>query len=77
MWLLTVVGPECLGVAITDRFGEMSAEQVADTARTAAEIGMLLRDRLVAGERDRALRRELVEHLLSGDAAGATFTLRL
>jgi hypothetical protein len=59
-----------LGFAwITDRFGEISVEQVGDCARTAAEIGVLLRNRLLAGERDRALRQELVERLLSPDAA--------
>jgi hypothetical protein len=74
LWQRLCVPIRCQGlllgfVWITDRFGEMSAGQVADTARTAAEIGVLLRDRLVAGERDRALRQELVEHLLSRDAA--------
>ncbi len=56
-------------VWITDRFGDLSEEQVADSARTAAEIGVLLHGRLLAGGRDRALRHELVEQLLSRDAA--------
>jgi hypothetical protein len=56
-------------VWVTDRYGEMSPEQVADVTATAAEIGAALRDRLVAGERDRALHTELVEALLSRDAA--------
>ena len=54
---------------ITDRFGDLTEEQVADSGRTAAEIGALLHARLVTGSRDRALRQELVEQLLSPDAA--------
>ena len=56
-------------VWITDRFGELTEKQVADSARTAAEIGVLLHGRLLAGGRDRARRHELVEQLLSQDAA--------
>jgi hypothetical protein len=56
-------------VWITDRFGELTEEQVADSARTAAEIGVLLHGRLLAAGRDRARRHELVEQLLSPDAA--------
>ena len=55
-------------VWITDRFGDLTEEQVADSARTAAEIGVLLHGRLLAGGRDRARRHELVEQLLSQDA---------
>ena len=54
---------------ITDRFGDLTQEQVAEAARTAAEIGVLLHDRLRAGDRDRERRQELVEQLLSQDAA--------
>jgi hypothetical protein len=56
-------------VWITDRFGDLAQEQVADSAQTAAEIGVLLHGRLLAGSRDRARRHELVEDLLSPDAA--------
>jgi hypothetical protein len=75
LWQRLCVPVRCQGlllgfVWITDRFGEIPAEQVADSARTAAEIGVLLRDRLLDGERDRALHQELVERLLSPDAAG-------
>jgi hypothetical protein len=56
-------------VWITDRFGDLAQEQVADSARTAAEIGVLLHGRLLAGSRDRARRHELAEDLLSPDAA--------
>jgi hypothetical protein len=74
LWQRLCVPVRCQGlllgfVWVTDRYGEMSPEQVADVTRTAAEIGRLLRERLVAGERDRALHRELVEALLSRDAA--------
>jgi hypothetical protein len=74
LWQRLCVPIRCQGmllgfVWITDRFGEISAEQVEDCARTAAEIGELLRNRLLAGERDRALRQELVERLLGPDAA--------
>jgi PucR C-terminal helix-turn-helix domain/GGDEF-like domain len=74
LWQRLCVPVRCQGlllgfVWVTDRYGEMSPEQVADVTGTAAEIGALLRDRLVAGERDRALQRELVEALLSRDPA--------
>jgi hypothetical protein len=77
LWQRLCVPVRCQGlllgfVWVTDRFGEMSPEQVADVTGTAAEIGVLLRERLVAGERDRALHRELVEALLSRDAATRT-----
>jgi hypothetical protein len=77
LWQRLCVPVRCQGlllgfVWVTDRYGEMSPEQVADVTGTAAEIGVLLRDRLVAGERDRALHRELVEALLSRDAATRT-----
>ena len=42
---------------------------MADSARTAAEIGVLLHSRLLAGGRDRARWQELAEQLLSQDAA--------
>jgi hypothetical protein len=74
LWQRLCVPVRCRGlllgfVWVTDRYGEMSPEQVADVTGTAARIGVLLHDRLVAGERDRALHRELVEGLLSRDAA--------
>ena len=66
LWQRLCVPVRCRGlllgfVWITDRFGDLTEEQVADSARTAAEIGVLLRDRLLAGGRDRARRHELVE----------------
>ena len=74
LWQRLCVPVRCQGlllgfVWVTDRFGEIAAEQLADCERTAAEIGVLLRDRLLGAERDRALRQELVERLLGGDAA--------
>jgi hypothetical protein len=77
LWQRLCVPIRCQGlllgfVWITDRFREISAAQVADSVGTAAEIGVLLRDRFVAADRDRALRHELVERLLHQDAATRT-----
>ncbi len=74
LWQRLCVPIRCRGlllgfVWITDRFGDLTQEQVADSARTAAEIGALLHGRLLAGGRDRARRQELVEQLLGQDAA--------
>lgn len=74
LWQRLCVPIRCRGlllgfVWITDRFGDLTEEQVADSARTAAEIGVLLHSRLLAGGRDRARWQELVEQLLSQDAA--------
>jgi hypothetical protein len=74
LWQRLCVPVRCQGlllgfVWVTDRFGEIAAGQLADCERTAAEIGVLLRGRLLGTERDRALRQDLVERLLSGDAA--------
>jgi hypothetical protein len=73
LWQRLCVPIRCQGlllgfVWITDRFGEISADQVADSTRTAAEIGALLRDRLLTADRDRALHEDLVERLLDRDA---------
>jgi hypothetical protein len=74
LWQRLCVPIRCRGlllgfVWITDRFGDLTEEQVADSARTAAEIGVLLHGRLLAAGRDRARRHELVEQLLSQDDA--------
>jgi hypothetical protein len=74
LWQRLCVPVRCRGlllgfVWVTDRFGEMSPDELADSAATAAEIGLLLRMRLVAADRDRALHSDLVERLLSPDAA--------
>lgn len=74
LWQRLCVPIRCQGlllgfVWVTDRFGEIPPDKVADAERTAAEIGLLLRDRLVAADRDRALHADLVERLLSRDAA--------
>lgn len=74
LWQRLCVPVRCQGllvgfVWVTDRFREIAAGQLADCERTAAEIGVLLRDRLLGAERDRALRQDLVERLLGGDAA--------
>jgi hypothetical protein len=74
LWQRLCVPVRCQGlllgfVWVTDRYGEMPPDQVTDVTGTAARIGVLLHDRLVAGERDRVLHRELVEGLLSRDAA--------
>jgi PucR C-terminal helix-turn-helix domain/GGDEF-like domain len=76
LWQRLCVPVRCRGlllgfVWITDRFGELTQEQVADSASTAGEIGVLLHTRTLAGGRDRALREELVGRLLSQDAATA------
>lgn len=73
LWQRLCVPIRCQGlllgfVWITDRFGDLSQDQVSDAAGTAAEIGALLRDRLVAVDRDRAVRQELTDRLLSRDA---------
>jgi hypothetical protein len=73
LWQRLCVPVRCQGLLlgfiwITDRYGEISASQMADCACTAGEIGVLLRDRLRAGERDRTLRQDLVERLISADA---------
>jgi hypothetical protein len=77
LWQRLCVPIRCQGLLlgfawVTDRFGEIRREQLADSERTAAEIGVLLRDRLVAADRDRALHADLVERLLSRDAATRT-----
>ena len=74
LWQRLCVPVRCRGLLlgflwITDRFGDLTQEQVAEAARTAAEIGVLLHGRLRAGGRDQARRQELVEQLLSQDAA--------
>lgn len=74
VWQRLCVPIRCQGlllgfVWITDRFGEMSADQVAESAQTAAEVGALLYGRLLAADHDRALHQELVERLLDRDAA--------
>jgi hypothetical protein len=74
LWQRLCVPIRCQGLLlgfawVTDRFGEIPQEKVADAERTAAEIGVLLRDRLVAADRDRTLHADLVERLLSRDAA--------
>ena len=74
LWQRLCVPIRCQGlllgfVWVTDRFGEIPPDKVADSERTAAEIGLLLRDRLVAADRDRALHADLAERLLSQDAA--------
>ncbi len=63
LWQRLCVPIRCGGlllgfVWITDRFGELTEGQVADCARTPAEIGALLHGRLLAGGRDRARRAD-------------------
>jgi hypothetical protein len=55
LWQRLCVPSRCRGLLlgfawITDRFGDLTEEQVADSARTSAEIGVLLHGRLLAGE---------------------------
>lgn len=74
LWQRLCVPVRCRGlllgfVWITDRFGDLTPEQVADSASTAAEIGVLLHARMLAGGQDRLRREELVERLLGKDAA--------
>ncbi len=76
LWQRLCVPVRCRGlllgfVWITDRFGDLTREQVADSASTAAEIGVLLHARTLAAGQDRLRREELVERLLSQDAATA------
>jgi hypothetical protein len=77
LWQRLCVPIRCQGLLlgfawVIDRFGEIPQEQVADSEAAAAEIGVLLRDRLIAADRDRALHGDLVERLLSRDAAART-----
>jgi hypothetical protein len=77
LWQRLCVPIRCQGlllgfVWITDRFGDIPEDKVAAIAATAAEIGALLRDRLVAADRDRALHSDLVERLLSGDTTASS-----
>ena len=77
LWQRLCVPIRCQGlllgfVWITDRFGEISQDKVADIATAAARIGVLMRGRLVAADRDRALHTDLVERLLSPDAAASS-----
>jgi hypothetical protein len=74
LWQRLCVPVRCRGLLlgflwITDRFGDLTPEQVAEAAGTAAEIGVLLHGRLRAGGRDRERMQVLVEQLLSQDAA--------
>jgi hypothetical protein len=76
LWQRLCVPVRCRGLLlgflwITDRFGDLTREQVADSASTAAEIGVLLHARTLSGGQDRARRAELVERLLGQDAATA------
>jgi PucR C-terminal helix-turn-helix domain/GGDEF-like domain len=76
LWQRLCVPVRCRGlllgfVWITDRFGDLTPEQVADSASTAAEIGVLLHARTLSGGADRLRRDVLVERLLSPDAATA------
>jgi PucR C-terminal helix-turn-helix domain/GGDEF-like domain len=74
LWQRLCVPVRCRGLLlgflwITDRFGDLTPEQVAEAAGTATEIGVLLHGRLRAGDRDRERMQDLVEQLLSQDAA--------
>lgn len=76
LWQRLCVPVRCRGlllgfVWITDRFGDLTPDQVADSSSTAAEIGVLLHARVLASGQDRARRDDLVERLLSPDAASA------
>ncbi len=74
VWQRLCVPIRCHGlllgfVWITDRFGEMTCDQVAECAQIAEEVGAHLYDRLLTADHDRALHQELVERLLDPDAA--------
>jgi PucR C-terminal helix-turn-helix domain/GGDEF-like domain len=76
LWQRLCVPIRCQGlllgfVWITDRFGDIPQPEVTDIAATAARIGVLLRDRLFAADRDRALHQDLAERLLDSGAAAS------
>lgn len=68
LWQRLCVPIRCQGLLlgftwITDRYGDLTDDQIADAARTAEAIGALLHRRMVMPPCD----QQLVEHLLSGD----------
>jgi hypothetical protein len=74
LWRRLCVPVRCRGlllgfVWITDRYGDLTGEQVADASQAAQAMGVLLHRRLVATDQERDVRQQLVERLLSHDPA--------
>jgi hypothetical protein len=74
LWQRLCVPIRCQGLLlgftwITDRYGDLTDDQIADAAHTAEAIGVLLHRRLVMTANDLQIRQYLVEQLLSEDPA--------
>lgn len=74
LWQRLYVPIRCRGlllgfVWITDRYGDLPDVQIADATRTAETLGSLMYGRWLAAGHEHGVRRQLVEQLLSQDAA--------
>jgi sugar diacid utilization regulator len=74
LWQRLCVPIRCQGLLlgftwITDRYGDLTDDQIADAAHTAEAMGVLLHRRLVMTTNDLQIRQHLVEQLLSEDPA--------
>jgi sugar diacid utilization regulator len=74
LWQRLCVPIRCRGLLlgftwITDRYGDLTEDQIADAAQTAEAMGVLLHRRLVMTAHERQVRQHLVEQLLSEDPA--------
>jgi hypothetical protein len=72
LWQRLCVPIRCQGLLlgftwITDRYSDLTDDQIADAAQTAEAIGVLLHRRLVAAADELQLRQQVVEQLLSED----------
>jgi PucR C-terminal helix-turn-helix domain len=74
LWQRLCVPIRCQGLLlgftwITDRYGDLTDDQIADAARTAEAMGVLLHRRMVMTRHELQVQQQLVEHLLSDDPA--------
>jgi hypothetical protein len=74
LWQRLFVPVRCRGlllgfVWITDRYRDLTDEQIADATLTAEAIGVLLHRRMATAGREREIHQHLVEQLLSEDPA--------
>jgi sugar diacid utilization regulator len=72
LWQRLCVPIRCRGLLlgftwITDRYGDLTEDQIADAAHTADAVGVLLDRRRVMTTHERQIRQHLVERLLSED----------
>jgi len=72
LWQRLCVPIRCQGLLlgftwITDRYSDLTDDQIADAAHTAEALGVLLHRRLVAAAHELQLRQQVVEQLLSED----------